>query len=124
MNNNVKILDCTLRDGGRIINCEFSDLQSKRIIYYLQQANIDIIEVGFLRDGSSLNYKGNSTFFTSTKQISKLLPKERKATYVAFIDFGMFNFDTLEENDGTSIEGIRFGFTKYDYETFPDKIIE
>ena len=42
--NNVKLLDCTLRDGGRIINCEFQDLQTKRIIYDLQQAGIDIIE--------------------------------------------------------------------------------
>lgn len=121
--NNIKVLDCTLRDGGRIIDCEFLDTQSKRIIYSLQQANIDIIEVGFLRDSTSINYKGNSTFFTNTKQIACLLPKERKAMYVAFVDLGMFDFEMLEKNDKKSIDGIRLGFTKENYDSSPDEII-
>ena len=121
--NNVKVLDCTLRDGGRIINCEFPDTQSKRIIYSLQQANIDIVEVGFLRDSKKVSYNGNSTFFTSTKQIVPLLPQERHAMYAAFIDFGMFDFETLEQNDGTSIDCIRLGFTKNDYLNALDEIV-
>lgn len=48
--NNIKILDCTLRDGGRIINCEFPDNEILDISRRLAAANIDIIEVGFLRD--------------------------------------------------------------------------
>ena len=52
---NVKILDCTLRDGGRIINCAFPNSQIKDIAYRLADANIDIIEVGFLRDAKSVN---------------------------------------------------------------------
>ncbi len=121
--NNIKILDCTLRDGGRIINCEFPDTQSKRIIYSLQQANIDIIEVGFLRDAKNTTYMGNSTFFTDTQQIKPLLPKERRSLYVAFVDFGMFDINRLENNDGTSIDGIRFGFTKNDFENSLKELI-
>lgn len=121
--NNVKLLDCTLRDGGRIINCEFQDLQTKRIIYDLQQAGIDIIEVGFLRDEKSVTYSGNSTFFTSTTQISPLLPEKRNAMYVAFVDLGMYDIEKLEENDGASIDGIRLGFTKKDYENALDEIV-
>lgn len=122
MNNNVKILDCTLRDGGRIINCAFPDSQTRRIIYYLQQAGIDIIEVGFLRDWRNVTYRGDSTFFTQTGQIAPLLPKEKRATYVAFIDFGMFDIDSLEAYDGMSIDGIRLGFTKKDHDDSFDDV--
>lgn len=121
--NNVKILDCTLRDGGRIIDCKFPDQQTRRIVHYLQQAKIDIIEVGFLRDWRRVDYQGNSTFFTSTKQIAPLLPKDREALYAAFIDFGMFDFDSLNEYDGTSIDTIRFGFTKKDYDNSYDEVV-
>lgn len=121
--NNIKILDCTLRDGGRIIDCEFPTSQSKRIIYSLQQANIDIIEVGFLRDEKIVKSRDNTTFFTSINQMVPLLPKERKSMFVAFVDFGMFSLETLEQNDGVSIDGIRFGFTKKDFENSLDQII-
>ena len=121
--NNVKILDCTLRDGGRVINCEFPDAQIRRMIYSLQQADIDIIEVGFLRDAKNNTYKGNSTFFTSTRQIISLLPLERRSMFVAFVDFGMFDVEQLEHYDGRSIDGIRFGFTKKDYENSLKELI-
>lgn len=121
--NNIKVLDCTLRDGGRVIDCEFPISQSKRIIYSLQQANIDIIEIGFLRDEKIVCHKDNSTFFSNVKQMIPLLPEVRNAMYVAFVDFGMFDLEGLEENDGRSIDGIRLGFTKRDFEKSLDQII-
>lgn len=121
---NVKVLDCTLRDGGRIINCKFPDAQTKRMAYSLTQAGIDIVEVGFLRDWHNTQYNGNSTFFTSVHQITPFLPKSRSSMYVAFVDFGMFDFESLEPYDGTSIDGIRFGFTKKDFDHSLDDIIK
>lgn len=113
---NIRILDCTLRDGGRIIDCAFSDNETKELTEKLENAKIDIIEVGFLRDWRDVEYKGNSTFFTDVDQIKPFLDKSKKNTmYVAFIDYGMFDFDSLKPFDGTSIDGIRFGFTKKNY---------
>jgi 4-hydroxy 2-oxovalerate aldolase len=42
---------------------------------------------------------------------------------VAFIDFGMYNFNLLPENDGTSIDGIRVGFTKKDFDASKESIL-
>lgn len=121
---NVRLLDCTLRDGGRIINCAFPDEETKEISKRLANAKIDIIEVGFLRDGKSVNYSGNSTFFTDVDQIRPFVDRTRQGVlYVAFIDYGMFDFDSLKAFDGTSIDGIRFGFTKKNYEEHHDEII-
>ena len=114
---NVSILDCTLRDGGRIINCAFSNQEIKEMTERLTNAKIDIIEVGFLRDWRKVNYKGDSTFFTDVDQIKPFVDKSKaNVLYVAFIDYGMFDIDSLKPYDGLSIDGIRFGFTKKNYE--------
>ena len=53
MNNQLKLLDCTLRDGGYINNWEFGNRKIKAIIEGLTNSGIDIIEIGFLRDEES-----------------------------------------------------------------------
>lgn len=121
---NVKILDCTLRDGGRIIDCAFPNSQIKDIAYRLADANIDIIEVGFLRDAKSVNYQGNSTFFTDVDQIRPFVNRKKDTMYVAFIDYGMFDFSTLKPYDGTSIDGLRIGFTRKNFENDHEEILE
>lgn len=121
---NIRILDCTLRDGGRIINCAFEDQETKEISNRLADAKIDIIEVGFLRDWRKVDYKGNSTFFTDVDQIKSFVNKDKKNTiYAAFIDYGMCDIDSLKPYDGTSIDAIRFGFTKKNYAEEKDEVI-
>ncbi len=112
---NIRLLDCTLRDGGRIINCAFSNDEIMGLSYGLSTTGIDIVEVGFLRDGRNVVYNGNSTFFTEVNQITPYLNKSSDVMYVAFVDYGLYDFESLELNDGKSIDGIRFGFTKADY---------
>lgn len=113
---NVRVLDCTLRDGGRIIDCKFPNQEIKEIVERLANAKMDIIEVGFLRDWHKIDYKGDSTFFTDVEQIKPFINRDNKNTiYAAFIDYGMCDIDTLKPYDGTSIDAIRFGFTKKNY---------
>jgi 4-hydroxy 2-oxovalerate aldolase len=119
---NVSILDCTLRDGGRIIDCKFSDVHIAGITKGLTEAGADIIEMGFLR--GDVSYSGNSTFFNAVEQFSQfILPVQaayfkKKPMFVAFADygkeFGMWDFSQLPPCDGTSITGIRVGFRKKD----------
>lgn len=121
---NVRVLDCTLRDGGRIINCAFPDQETREISEKLANAKIDIIEVGFLRDWRNVDYKGNSTFFTDVDQIRPFVDKTKNnVLYVAFIDYGMCDIDTLKPCDGTSIDGIRFGFTRKNYDEAKDDVL-
>lgn len=114
---NVKILDCTLRDGGRIIDCEFPDEHIAGISSNLCDANIDIVELGFLRGNKG--YKPNSTFFTELDQFKRFIPEKKKNTmYVAFSDYGkeygMWDFSRIKPYDGTSIDGFRVGYRKQD----------
>ena len=120
---NVKILDCTLRDGGRIINCEFPNADIKDISYRLAEAKIDIVEVGFLRDPQKVEYKGDSTFFTDVDQIRPFVDRTKNTKYVAFIDFELYDFDTLKPFDNTSIDGVRIGWKKSSFANNKSEII-
>ena len=46
----IKLLDCTLRDGGHINQGKFGYNVIKSIVSNLVKAGIDIIEIGFLWD--------------------------------------------------------------------------
>lgn len=122
---NVKVLDCTLRDGGRIIDCKFSDSQITNISEKLATAKIDIIEVGFLRDNRRTQYDGNSTFFTEISQVNKLIKKENNSNikYVMFVDYGMFDINQIVDISSNVVSGIRFGFTKDNFGENRDDII-
>ena len=47
---NIKILDCTLRDGGYVNDWRFGAKGISRIIENLEESNIEIIECGFIRN--------------------------------------------------------------------------
>lgn len=121
---NIKILDCTLRDGGRIINCAFPDQEIKDISHRLASANIDVIEIGFLRDPKKVEYKGNSTFFTDVDQIRPFVDKTKGTKYVAFVDYELFDWSTLKPYDGSSIDGIRVGWKKDSFVHHKDEIVK
>ena len=108
-----QILDCTLRDGGRIIDCAFRNDQITGIIGRLIQAKIDIIEIGFLRDNAK--YDGNSTFFDHIEQAEALIPLNETSEFTLFIDFGMYDVRKLPYYNMGSICGIRYGFTKQNF---------
>ncbi len=125
MNRSVKLLDCTLRDGARIIDGKFTDYEIASIAKRLTEANIDYVEVGFLRDWRNVHYEGDSIFFTDPSQIEPFIPDNRcSTTYLAFIDYGMFDFSRLPQCNGKSIDGIRVGFTKKDYLNSWDDVVK
>ena len=46
---NINVLDCTLRDGGYINEFDFGKSNISKIIKNLNDANIDVVECGFLK---------------------------------------------------------------------------
>lgn len=70
-----KILDCTLRDGGYINDWRFGFDVITDIIEKLVDANIDLIEVGFLRN---CDYDTDRTLFNNCQEISNILPENKK----------------------------------------------
>ena len=110
---NIKILDCTLRDGGYVNNWEFSKSQISKIVSALEKSNIDIIELGYLDDKKGCSI--NSTLFDSVVSMDKALGDLAPAVQkVVMIDLFSFNIDKLPLQSDTKINGIRLAFHKKD----------
>lgn len=113
-NDNVTLLDCTLRDGGYITNWYFGSQVIREIIQNMVDANLDYIEVGYLNNKS---YDKGSTQFHSISQIADFIPKERKnSTILAMVDVMQYKIADLTPYDGTSVDGIRVVFYKHQIE--------
>lgn len=106
----VNILDCTLRDGGYLIESQFGNTAIKGIIRGLTESGVDVIECGFLKDEPHQN---GSTIFNNASQLRSFLPEDRKqASYVCLADYSRYHIDRLEPYDGSSIDGVRACFFK------------
>ena len=69
----IKLLDCTLRDGGYVNDWEFGHDNIINIFERLISANVEIIEVGFLND--SREFDINRTIMPNTCAIENLAPQ-------------------------------------------------
>lgn len=122
---NLYILDCTLRDGAYIVDGNFGDNAIKGIINNLHKANIDMIEVGWLKD---ITHQKGSTYFQYCEDIIPYLQSDSKQkSYIAMIDYGRYDLNKLSNYDGTSINTIRLVFPKEKFEEaieFSSKIKE
>lgn len=69
--NEVKILDCTLRDGAHINKGEFTHEGIKLILDCLGKASIPLIEVGFI-ENNTMSGSGN-VYYPSFKHVDTIL---------------------------------------------------
>lgn len=120
MSNSVKVLDCTLRDGGYINNWLFGNSNIRDIIKNLESANIDIIETGFLRP---VEYDQNSSVFNTVEQIKKhISPKKQGVLYTAMIENRNYPKLNIPNYNGDSVDIIRVTFRKDEWEDARENI--
>lgn len=109
--NKVHVLDCTLRDGGYCNEWKFGFDNAKKITAGLVEANIEIIECGFITN--RVEYNPDVTKFTTIQEVARVIPENREGRlFVAMINYGEYNIDDLPNYDGSSIDGIRVAFHK------------
>ncbi len=109
--NNIHILDCTLRDGGYCNEWRFGFENVRRITHGLQEADIEIIECGFITN--RVTYDPDVTKFTTVAEAAQVIPQNREGKmFVAMMNYGEYNIDDLPSYDGSSIDGIRVAFHK------------
>lgn len=109
----IDLLDCTLRDGGIVLDFNFGIERMQEIKATLEESGVDVIECGYIdeRKGSSVG----RTCFDNEQSIKNTLlsaGKKKNVTYVAIIDHGTFTLDNLQYADSQGIDGIRYAFHK------------
>jgi len=108
----VSILDCTLRDGGYINNFRFGVDCIHTIKEKLCEANIEIIECGFLQSNKN---DPDCSLYGGVEQI--LLPKDRNGKmFVAMIAFGDIGDEEIAPYQENYIDGIRLTFHDSEWE--------
>ena len=106
----IKVLDCTLRDGGYINDWNFGKEKAKIIIDLLQKANLDYIEVGFISTKESTE---NQTLLDSFEKIKNFLPQEYdKNKLFGMITHGEFPIELVPDVKDSPVQGIRVIFKK------------
>ena len=104
----IELLDCTLRDGAYINNSEFGEPALKGIIKHLQDAHVEIIECGWLKD---YPHKEGSSYFHIPYDIKQyILEKKSSSTYVTMIDYNRYDDSVLPVCDGKSVDAVRVVF--------------
>lgn len=110
---NIKVLDCTLRDGGYCNQWQFGEKNIKRILNGLVDANIDIIECGFLTN--KMKWCSDISKFNNVETMGKFLPaRKQNKSFVCMMNYGEYDINDLPNCEGSSIDGIRLAFHKKD----------
>ena len=104
----IKLLDCTLRDGAYVNNAEFGKPVMRGIISKLQDAHIDIIECGWLKDPDYI--EGTSYFHVPSDSLQYINNKNSNILYCAMIDWNRYDVSVLPPYDGKTIDAIRVVF--------------
>jgi len=112
---NVKLLDCTLRDGGYINQWQFGQQAIKDILFDLSVSHMDIIECGFFKDGAN---DPGSSLFAGTEHASEVIPNEGSNMFVAMIAIGEMELDPAKLSDASAghIGGVRLTFHQHEIE--------
>ena len=114
---NVKLLDCTLRDGGYINDWKFGERNMIEILTSLGNAGVDYIEVGFLSDEFGAD-RDRALFRPDTDQpdssLGYLLSHAdcKHAAIVGMIDFATYSIKQMPQASDSVLDGIRLMFRK------------
>lgn len=109
----LKLLDCTLRDGGYVNDWKWGFNSARSIISYLTKARVDVVEVGFLRNVEG--YNPDITVCNHIEDLNKLLPENTGDTmYSAMAMRSNYDISKLSPYCGKGIEMIRI--TAHDYD--------
>ena len=111
--NNVKLLDCTLRDGGYVNDWQFGHDNIVSIFERLVDAGVDIIEVGFLDERCSFDV--NRSIMPDTDSVAKIYGRldRKQAMVVGMIDYGTCSLSNIRPASESFLDGIRVIFKKH-----------
>ncbi len=105
-----KLLDCTLRDGAYLIDKKFGEETIHGMIHGLLDANVDIIEIGFLQDEG---FGKGKTVYLNGADAAKFVPENKKETmFTVLADYSRYSINNLDEYTGKSFDAVRACFFK------------
>lgn len=109
---NIKLLDCTLRDGSHVNSGDFGVTTIKNILTSLDNSKIDVIEAGFLRD---VNYKQGSSIFNKLEEFESLVEERFSSEISLMIRPDQYDINKLDKKS-EYVDTLRLAFHRKDIE--------
>ncbi len=108
----IKLLDCTLRDGGYVNDWLFGHDTITNIFERLVSSKVDVIEIGFLDERRSFDI--NRSIMPDTASVEKIYGRLKRgdAMIVGMIDYGTCGIEHLQPASESYLDGIRVIFKK------------
>ena len=107
------LLDCTLRDGGYVNDWKFGHDNLVSIFERLVDANLDIIEIGFLDERRPFDI--NRSIMPDTDSVARIYGRldRKQAMIVGMIDYGTCSVEHISPCKESFLDGIRVIFKKH-----------
>lgn len=109
----IRLLDCTLRDGGYVNDWNFGLNNLISIYERLVDSGVEIIEVGFLDDRRPFDI--NRSIMPDTESVKGIwkTTSKRPPMIVGMIDYGTCDIENLQPCEESYVDGIRVIFKKH-----------
>lgn len=109
----IKLLDCTLRDGGYVNDWNFGHDNLVSIFERIVEAGVDIIEIGFLDERRPFDI--NRSIMPTTDCVEKIYGRldKKNTMVVGMIDYGTCGIENITNAEDSFLDGIRVIFKKH-----------
>ena len=105
----IKVIDCTVRDGGLMNKWQFTDKFVRKVYTALSEANVDYMEIGYLSSESAFSRDEVGPWkFCAEADIKRIIGDgEKKIKLSAMADIGRIDVDDIPFKSDSSLDMIR-----------------
>ncbi len=105
----IKVIDCTIRDGGLMNKWQFSDSFVRKVYHALADAGVDYMEIGYLSSKEAFDRKEYGPWrFCFEKDLQKIIGDgEKRIKLSAMADIGRIEYEDIPPRSESSLDMIR-----------------
>lgn len=105
----IKVIDCTVRDGGLMNKWQFDDNFVRKVYTDLTEAGVDYMEIGYLSSESAFSRDEYGPWkFCAEADLKRIIGnKEKKIKLSAMADIGRIEYDDIRPRGESSLDMIR-----------------
>jgi 4-hydroxy 2-oxovalerate aldolase len=105
----IKVVDCTVRDGGLMNKWQFDDNFVRHVYLALSEAGVDYMEMGYLSSESAFNRQEYGPWrFCAEEDVQRIIGNsDKKIKLSAMADIGRIDYDDIPRRSESSLDMVR-----------------
>ena len=105
----IKVIDCTVRDGGLMNKWQFEDQFVRNVYHALGDAGVDYMEIGYLSSESAFSRDEYGPWrFCAEEDLQRIIgDTEKKIKLSAMADIGRIEYDDIPPKSESSLDMVR-----------------